>query len=84
MANCMQTLLGDEDSPAPTYLDMLKYNTDVIVSALSKNTQTLKEENIPEQSSYNWLLWLIIGCISDWWLRGDAADAKLDAPITPT
>jgi ABC-type Zn uptake system ZnuABC Zn-binding protein ZnuA len=27
--------IGDEDSPAPTYYDMLKHNTDIIVSALS-------------------------------------------------
>lgn len=29
--------LGDKDSPAPTYLAMLKHNTDVIVAALSKD-----------------------------------------------
>ncbi|HNR09163.1 MAG TPA: zinc ABC transporter substrate-binding protein [Saprospiraceae bacterium] len=28
--------IGDEQSPAPTYYDMLKYNTDVIVAALTK------------------------------------------------
>jgi len=28
--------IGDKDSPAPTYIDMLKSNTDVIVKALSK------------------------------------------------
>lgn len=27
--------IGDKDSPAPTYYDMLKHNTDVIVAALS-------------------------------------------------
>lgn len=28
--------IGDEQSPAPTYYDMLKHNTDVIVAALTK------------------------------------------------
>jgi ABC-type Zn uptake system ZnuABC Zn-binding protein ZnuA len=29
--------IGDKQSPAPTYLDMLKYNTDTIVKALRKS-----------------------------------------------
>lgn len=35
--------LGDENSPASTYLDMLQYNTDAIVKALSKELPTLPE-----------------------------------------
>ncbi|MEK7254343.1 MAG: zinc ABC transporter substrate-binding protein, partial [Bacteroidota bacterium] len=31
--------IGDKNSPAPSYLDMLKYNTDVIVAALSKEPE---------------------------------------------
>lgn len=37
--------LGDKDSPAPSYWDMLKYNTDTIVAALS---QPVEEHMIPD------------------------------------
>lgn len=32
--------IGDQDSPAPTYLEMLKYNTNTIVRALTKEKKT--------------------------------------------
>ncbi|MEM1118944.1 MAG: zinc ABC transporter substrate-binding protein [Bacteroidota bacterium] len=55
--------IGDKDSPAPTYLDMLKYNTDVIVAALTREIS----EVIPAQSEENgggsWLLWGIIATL---------------------
>ncbi len=53
--------IGDEDSPAPTYLDMLKHNTDVIVAALSKNNEMPEGETVQKEGGYNWLLWAIIG-----------------------
>ncbi len=50
--------IGDEDSDAPTYVDMLRHNTDVIVAALSKtgteNKVTPTDEK--ESSSNNMLL----------------------------
>jgi len=39
--------IGDKDSPAPTYYDMMKYNTETIVAALS-NQSTSKNEGIEE------------------------------------
>ncbi len=60
--------IGDKDSPAPSYIDMLKYNTDVIVKALSKKTSSQPtSSNGGSTSSTNWWLWggaavlLIIG-----------------------
>ncbi len=46
--------IGEKDSPAPTYLDMLKYNTDTIVKALSQET---KPSQVPENKGSGWLLW---------------------------
>jgi len=50
--------IGDKDSPAPTYIDMLKSNTDVIVKALSKafipNTETTETA---EGAGNNLWLW---------------------------
>ena len=37
--------IGDKDSPAPTYLDMLRYNTDVIVKALKGEIPENLKEN---------------------------------------
>lgn len=51
--------LGDEDSPAPTYLDMLKHNTDVIVEGL-----TLEGDKIVENHQHDaagrpaWMNWV--------------------------
>ncbi len=55
--------IGDEDSPAPTYIDMLKHNTDVIVAALSRESSTEKATTVDRESSSNWLLWGIIGAM---------------------
>lgn len=37
--------LGDEDSEAPTYLAMLKHNTDVIVAALLQDRQAVSDDS---------------------------------------
>ena len=61
--------IGDKDSPAPTYLDMLKYNTDTIVKALSQET---KPSQVPENQNNGWVLWgglaalLAIGFLVVW------------------
>lgn len=54
--------IGDEDSPAPTYYDMLKYNTEVIVSALSKAPDASVADK-SEQDSVNYLWYLIAALI---------------------
>ncbi len=52
--------IGEKESEAPTYYDMLKYNTDVIVAALSAE----KTEPAPEKSGdYNFVLWIVLGFI---------------------
>lgn len=43
--------IGGEDSEAPSYIDMLKHNTDVIVAALTKQNTTAGEEDEHEQNS---------------------------------
>ena len=50
--------IGDKDSPAPTYLDMLKYNTKTIVDALSKET-IIEEESTDDETSSYWLYALL-------------------------
>jgi len=50
--------IGDDKSPASSYIDMLKHNTDTIVAALTR-TQESAKENIPEG-----------GTGSSWWLYG--------------
>lgn len=54
--------IGDEDSPAPTYYDMLKYNTDVIVSALSATPSSQVEGNA-DSKSINYIWYLIAALI---------------------
>ena len=61
--------IGEKNSPAPSYLSMLKYNTDLIVSALSQETS--EQEVTPEEKN-SWILWgvlaamLVIGFIVVW------------------
>lgn len=50
--------IGDKDSPAPTYLDMLKYNTKTIVDALSKEI-IIEEESTDDETSSYWLYALL-------------------------
>ena len=59
--------IGDKDSPAPSYIDMLKYNTDVIVKALSgqgisQDISATEHESNQEEGS-NWMLWGAIGAL---------------------
>ncbi len=53
--------IGNKDSDAPSYLAMLKYNTDVIVKALSRKVQP-KVEEAPEGKN-NMLLYGILGVL---------------------
>lgn len=55
--------IGDEASPAPTYIDMLKHNTNVIVKALSSESSTEKIAIPTDESGNNWLLWGIIAAL---------------------
>ena len=55
--------IGDEESPAPTYLDMLKHNTDVIVAALSRVPSETTAQISDGEGSNNWLLWGIIAAL---------------------
>ncbi|MDX1666329.1 MAG: zinc ABC transporter substrate-binding protein [Saprospiraceae bacterium] len=53
--------IGDENSPAPTYLDMLKYNTDVIVKALTAERESGSGQEDEGQSP--WTLYALIGIL---------------------
>lgn len=59
--------IGDKDSEAPTYIDMMLYNTNIIVNALTGEIPEGLEEN--EESGTNWLYYgllalaLLIGSV---------------------
>lgn len=52
--------IGDKNSEAPTYIDMLKYNTRTIVAALSQASSPGKESR-KEQGKTSAILWLVLG-----------------------
>lgn len=53
--------IGNKNSDAPSYLAMLKYNTDVIVKALSRTVQP-KIAEVPEENN-NMLMYGILGVL---------------------
>ena len=59
--------IGDEESPAPTYIDMLKHNTQVIVNALKgdagKQDVHVKPDTAEEGNS-SWWLYGILGLMA--------------------
>ena len=58
--------IGDEDSPAPSYYEMLKYNTLTIVKALINAEDSASENEEPgssDDSSQNIALFVIIGVL---------------------
>lgn len=54
--------IGDKDSPAPTYLDMLRYNTDVIVTALNKDPESDTEVSTSSATGNTWL-YVVLGVL---------------------
>jgi len=48
--------IGDKDSPAPTYYDMLKYNTETIVSALSQVKASTNKGSEEGASNFIWFI----------------------------
>lgn len=55
--------IGDEKSPAPTYLDMLKHNTDTLVAALTRKTNEDTEKTPADKENTQWWLWGIIAAL---------------------
>lgn len=53
--------VGDQDSDAPTYYDMLKYNTDTIVEALKAEVTPVATN---ESSSSLWIVFLLTGGVA--------------------
>ena len=49
--------LGDKDSPANTYINMIRYNTDVIVKGLTSPGGTTGD-NEPAADQSKWFIWL--------------------------
>jgi len=54
--------IGDKDSHGPTYLTMLKHNTDVIVKALSQDKMTATKID-QDNSEKGWMIYLVIGLV---------------------
>lgn len=52
--------IGEKDSEAPSYLEMLKYNTDTIVSALTKESMPIEMPNEPENG---WMVWGVLAAL---------------------
>ncbi len=52
--------IGDEDSNAPTYVDMLKFNTESIVNALTAENETTDNEIADKGFSYIWFVPIIL------------------------
>jgi hypothetical protein len=56
--------IGEKDSAAPSYYDMLKYNTDVIVKALSRVVEPVKAtEKVVEEEGSSLLILGLVGAL---------------------
>ena len=55
--------LGDEESPAPTYLDMLRHNTETIVAALTDSSGPTTEVEAEDGTVINFVLWGILALV---------------------
>ncbi len=54
--------LGDKDSPASTYIDMLQYNTNVIVETLSQSIQPVNADETTNSNTNAGLI-VVLACI---------------------
>ena len=54
--------IGDKDSPAGGYIEMLRHNTDVIVNALSKNNMQ-KTKIDTDDKSKDWIIYSVIALL---------------------
>ncbi|MEZ5040069.1 MAG: zinc ABC transporter substrate-binding protein [Saprospiraceae bacterium] len=52
--------IGDKDSPAPTYIEMLRYNTNTIVEALSRETMKADKSTKKSNTSNYALIGILI------------------------
>ena len=55
--------IGEKDSEAPSYYDMLKYNTDVIVKALSRVVEPVNTEEIAKTGGNSLFIWSLLGLL---------------------
>ena len=55
--------IGDDKSPASSYIDMLKHNTDTIVAALTRTQESAKENISEGGTGSSWWLYGIIGVL---------------------
>ena len=55
--------LGDEQSPASTYLEMLRHNTNAIVQALSKEQGLVENQEAKAPGGNNFMLFALLGLI---------------------
>ena len=57
--NLYSDSIGDKGSEAPSYYDMLKFNTAVIVKALSAVNDGTEETKGQDSGTRNWLFWVV-------------------------
>ena len=55
--------IGDKKSPANSYINMLKYDAETIVKALSQELKVQSEEKAPDSSGSNYLLFGLLGLV---------------------
>jgi ABC-type Zn uptake system ZnuABC Zn-binding protein ZnuA len=55
--------IGDKNSDAPSYYQMLKYNTDTIVKALSAAEQSATPVDGKKQGTTGWITWVVLGIL---------------------
>jgi len=55
--------IGEKDGNADSYYDMLKYNTDVIVKALSRVVEDQEKEVSEESDGNSYLIWGVLGVL---------------------
>lgn len=55
--------VGDEGSGAASYYDMLKFNTDQIVSALTGTSELMHEDAKGAMKSPSWILWGVLALL---------------------
>ena len=55
--------IGDKDSPAPSYIEMMRHNTEMIVKALSRDISEVANTTQEETSGNRWILFGLVGLL---------------------
>ena len=70
--------IGDEESGAGSYYDMLKHNTDQIVSGLTNASANMDNMSSGETKTPSWLLWgvLVLLMIGGFFILSNSLSSK--------